>query len=134
MLFDGCDLAQLSRRARRRLLGGEVGCLWRGLEDLRGLTVLDQVALPLMRFGGRRAARRSARAALESVAAPDVIGLPWDELSAGDRARVKLAHALIRKPRLLLADEPTAGLNVVEREQLLGPAVPHRRSSSGSRC
>jgi ABC-type lipoprotein export system ATPase subunit len=120
VLFDGRDLAKLSRRERRKHWAGDVGCLWRSHEEPRGLTVLEQVALPLMRFGNTRAARRRARAALEALGVQDAAATPWGDLSAADRVRVKLAHALIRAPRLLLADEPTAGLNVVEREQLLG--------------
>ena len=118
--FDGRDLATLSRREQAGLLRSEVGCIWRSLEAPRGLAVLDQVALPLVRRGDGRVARARAQAALEDVGAADVATAAWHELADGDRARVKVAHALVRRPRLLVADEPSANLNVVEREQLLG--------------
>ncbi len=119
MRYDGRDLALLSRRELSKLLSSEVGCVWRTPDAPRGLSVLDQVALPL-RLGDARTARTRALEALADVGAADAAEMPWDELSTADCIRVKLAHALVRRPRLLLADEPTAGLNVVEREQLLG--------------
>ncbi len=118
--FDGRDLATVSHRERAKLLLSEIGCVWRSLRAPRGLSVLDQVALPLARDGDARHARLRAREALEGAGVEDAASAAWHELADGDRARVKLAHALVRAPRLLLADEPTANLNVVEREQLLG--------------
>jgi ABC-type cobalamin/Fe3+-siderophores transport system ATPase subunit len=56
---------------------------------------------------------------LERVGVPQAAHARWHELSDGERTRVALAHALIRRPRLLLADEPTANLNMIEREQVL---------------
>ena len=57
---------------------------------------------------------------LERVGVPQAASARWHELTDGERTRVALAHALIRRPRLLLADEPTANLNMIEREQVLG--------------
>jgi putative ABC transport system ATP-binding protein len=118
--FDGRDLATVSGSERSKLLSSEIGCVWRSLRAPHGLSVLDQVALPLVRHGDARQARVRAREALVGAGVEDAASAAWHELEDGDRARVKLAHALVRDPRLLLADEPTANLNVVEREQLLG--------------
>jgi ABC-type ATPase involved in cell division len=54
------------------------------------------------------------------VGVPQAATARWHELTDGERTRVALAHALIRRPRLLLADEPTVNLNMIEREQILG--------------
>jgi ABC-type lipoprotein export system ATPase subunit len=118
--FDGHALDELSRRGRARLLLTEVGCVWQTGRITRGLSVLDHVALPRFRERSHAQARREAHEMLERLAAGGCAQARWHELSDGERTRVALAHALIRRPRLLLADEPTANLNLIEREQVLG--------------
>jgi len=118
--YDGRDLAALPRRARARLLLTDIGCVWQTGRITRGLSVLDHVALPRFRERSHAQARREAHDVLERVGAAQTANARWHELTDGERTRVALAHALIRRPRLLLADEPTANLNMIEREQLLG--------------
>jgi ABC-type lipoprotein export system ATPase subunit len=118
--FDGDDLTTRSRRARARLLLSEIGCVWQTGRITRGLSVLDHVALPRFKECSHAQARREAHDVLERVGAQQAANARWHELTDGERTRVALAHALIRRPRLLLADEPTANLNMIEREQVLG--------------
>lgn len=120
VVFDGGDLATLSRRGRAQLLLTEIGCVWQTGRITRGLSVLDHVALPRFKQRSHRHARRDAHEMLERVGVPQAASARWHELTDGERTRVALAHALIRRPRLLLADEPTASLNMIEREQVLG--------------
>jgi putative ABC transport system ATP-binding protein len=117
--YAGHDIASLSRRRRARLLLDEIGCVWQTGRITRGLSVLDHVALPRFRGRSHTQARREAHDALERVGVPQAAQARWHELSDGERTRVALAHALIRRPKLLLADEPTANLNLIEREQVL---------------
>jgi ABC-type lipoprotein export system ATPase subunit len=117
--YDGMDLASLSRRHRAKLLLREIGCVWQTGRITRGLSVLDHVALPRLKGSGHTQARREAHDVLERVGVRQAIHARWHELTDGERTRVALAHALIRRPKLLLADEPTASLNMVEREQML---------------
>jgi ABC-type lipoprotein export system ATPase subunit len=117
--FDGRDLATLSRRGRARLLLTDVGCVWQTGRITRGLSVLDHVALPRFKQRSHAQARQEAHDVLERVGVAPCANARWHELSDGERTRVALAHALIRRPRLLLADEPTANLNMIEREQVL---------------
>jgi ABC-type lipoprotein export system ATPase subunit len=119
VVYDGHDLGALSRRARARLLLDEIGCVWQTGRITRGLSVLDHVALPRFRGRSHAQARADAHEVLERVGVPQAASARWHELSDGERTRVALAHALIRRPRLLLADEPTANLNMIEREQVL---------------
>ncbi len=119
VLYDGSDLRALSRRERARLLLDEIGCVWQTGRITRGLSVLDHVALPRFKRVSHTQARRDAHDVLERVGAPQAANARWHELSDGERTRVALAHALIRRPKLLLADEPTANLNMIEREQVL---------------
>jgi ABC-type lipoprotein export system ATPase subunit len=118
--FDGGDLTALSRRARARLLLTDVGCVWQTGRITRGLSVLDHVALPRFKERSHAQARIDAHEVLERVGVPQAATARWHELTDGERTRVALAHALIRRPRLLLADEPTVNLNMIEREQILG--------------
>jgi ABC-type lipoprotein export system ATPase subunit len=119
VVFDDHDLAALSRRARARLLLTDIGCVWQTGRITRGLSVLDHVALPRFKEHSHAQARREAHDVLERVGVAQCANARWHELSDGERTRVALAHALIRRPRLLLADEPTANLNMIEREQVL---------------
>jgi ABC-type lipoprotein export system ATPase subunit len=118
--FDGRDLATRPRRTRARLLLTDIGCVWQTGRITRGLSVLDHVALPRFKAHSHAQARREAHDVLERVGVAQCANARWHELSDGERTRVALAHALIRRPRLLLADEPTANLNMIEREQVLG--------------
>jgi len=118
--FDSKDLASRSRRDRARLLLTDIGCVWQTGRITRGLSVLDHVALPRFKERAHAQARREAHEMLERVGTPQAATARWHELTDGERTRVALAHALIRRPRLLLADEPTANLNMIEREQVLG--------------
>lgn len=130
--FDGRDLALLSGRERTHLLLEEIGCAWRHVAESPQLPVVDRVAVPLLHRFHPRAARERALDALRLVRAEGCAGARWDEIQDGDRARVRVAQALVRDPRLLLADEPTVNLNLVEREEVLAvlrAAAKERRTA-----
>src|SRR5262245_13320256 len=110
----GCDLARDRRSVRREiaLVGHETFCY----DDL---TVAEN-----LRFAARAAGRASADAdaALERVGLRRVADVTHARLSQGQRRRLSLANALARRPRLLLLDEPHAGLDERGRE-ILGDVV-----------
>lgn len=113
------DLASLSRRRLARLHREQIGWVERAGPHSTDLPIRDYLALPLYRELGRREAHRRAVAALERVGAVDCATERWDDLSDSVRMLVAIAHALAREPRLLIIDDPTAGLGVIDREQIL---------------
>jgi ABC-type lipoprotein export system ATPase subunit len=107
-------------RGRRRARAGEIAWVEQSGPHSGELAMDVFVALPLYRALGPAAARRRALTALARVGADDAAGTLWSDLSDAARKLVMLAHALVREPRLLLADDPTAGLGVIDRERVTG--------------
>ena len=117
--FEG---AELGAGRFRRLTGihARIGWVGRQAPFASGMRMLDHVALPLLRASPAEEAERSATRALKRVGAGDLANARWHELSDAERTLVTIAHAIVRDPRLLLADDPTSGLGIEERETVLG--------------
>jgi len=118
--FDGQDLARCSRRELARIRRREIGWVERAGPQSDDLTMLVYVALPLYRAHGPLEAQRRALRALARVGAEDTAELRWPDLSDTGRMLVAIAQALVREPRLLLVDDPTAGLGILDRERVVG--------------
>lgn len=121
VLFQGKDLGEASDRARSRLLRSEIACVWnRSVPVVLAESVLDHVGLPLRSAGvSRKEARREASAMIDRVGASDYADAAVPDLSEGQRMRVALAQACVRSPRLLIADELTDTLDLIERSSVL---------------
>jgi ABC-type lipoprotein export system ATPase subunit len=116
--FDGDDLSTLSEGAHARLMREQVGWVRRA-GPRSELRMLDYVALPLLIEHGQRRAHGRAGEALRRVGMSECAGQRWNSLSDGERALVAIAHGIVRAPRLLLVDDPTANLGVREREEVM---------------
>jgi ABC-type multidrug transport system ATPase subunit len=80
----------------------------------------EWVVLGVMRHVDRRTAEQRARQVLERVGVGEVAAEPWRNLSDSERILVAIARAAVCEPKLLLVDDPTAGLDMGERYNLLG--------------
>jgi ABC-type lipoprotein export system ATPase subunit len=118
--FNGGDLAQMSRAELVRLLREEIGWARRTGPESDELEMLDYVALPLLKVQTMRRARRRSAAALARVGVEGCSKGRWEDLTDGERTLVSIAHAMVRQPSLLVVDDPTANLDVLQREEVMG--------------
>lgn len=120
ILVNGVDIADLKRRHvpvyRRHL-----GVVFQDGQLLDGRSIFDNVALPLHVAGMRaRDVGRRVRAALESVDLLAKAQFVPGQLSAGERQRVVIARAVVNRPKILLADEPTGNLDPALSRSIMG--------------
>lgn len=108
--IEGQDLSALDEDRLARFRGLHVGIVFQSFHLVPTMTAAENVALPLELAGESDAGPR-ARAALEQVGLAGRSGHLPAELSGGEQQRVAMARALIARPRLLLADEPTGNLD-----------------------
>ena len=111
VIVDREDLSQLSRTqvpAHRR----KIGLVFQNHQLLMDYSVFDNVALPLKISGyNERDSGRRVRAALDKVGLLDKEKLSPQVLSSGEQQRIGIARAIVNKPKLILADEPTGNLD-----------------------
>ena len=112
VVLDGVEITALPRRALPRVRRELVGFVFQSFNLLESLSALENVEIALNVAGVRGAeATERARALLVEAGLGKRLGFNATDLSAGERQRVAIARALANRPRLLLADEPTANLD-----------------------
>ena len=130
IMFEGRDLRRLGRERLRRLRGRRIAVVPQAAMSLLNPTmrILTQVAecAAGSAVGQAKSSPEDPAADVRAHAALDRVGIPRDrhrayphELSGGQRQRVVLALAIINRPRLLIVDEPTTGLDVVTQWEIL---------------
>jgi cell division transport system ATP-binding protein len=111
VFVDGQNISRIHRR-RIPYVRRKIGFIFQEHHLLFDRTIFDNVALPLVIAGYRhQEIGRRVRAALDKVGLLDKERLYPVTLSGGEQQRVGIARAVVNKPRLLLADEPTGNLD-----------------------
>jgi len=122
----GIDLLRQTNGAMRQVRGRQIAMIFQ--EPMTALNPVMPIGKQVAESGAAhgtwtgREAKRRAIAALEAVAIPDVARRFGDyphQFSGGQRQRILIAMALINRPRLLIADEPTTALDVTVQAQIL---------------
>lgn len=113
------DVTHLTPRQAGHYRNRDIGYVWQFHYLLPEFTAVENVAMPLLsRATPRKAALAEATAWLDRVGLADRADHRSGELSGGEQQRLSIARALITKPRLLLADEPTGDLDGATAERV----------------
>ena len=111
-VFDGQPVHNLNASARARARNQEIGFVFQSFNLIGDLTVFENVEQPLA-YQKMKASERKQRVneALKNVGMQDQARRRPSQLSGGEQQRIAVARALVVKPRILLADEPTGNLD-----------------------
>jgi putative ABC transport system ATP-binding protein len=133
VLLEGTDLASLDDDATTLLRRRAVGFVFQAFHVLPYLTVAENVALPLELLGVAAAERdRRTAGMLDAVGIGALAARFPREMSGGEVQRIAIARALVHKPRLVLADEPTGNLDPRTAAQTLALLRAQIKANAGA--
>jgi len=112
------DVTRLSEAARDRFRARHIGFVFQTFNLLAGFSALENVLLG-MTFTGQRHDHRRATELLQRVGLGHRLSHKPAALSVGEQQRVAVARALVNRPVLLLADEPTANIDPAHQQQVI---------------
>ena len=109
----GADVTRLDRRVAAAFRGENIGFVFQSFNLMPVLTAFENVEYPLVMVQNLPAGERRARVLelLDAVAMSDQKDKLPEQLSGGQKQRIAIARALVTRPKLVLADEPTANLD-----------------------
>jgi ABC-type lipoprotein export system ATPase subunit len=114
----GHSLEGMSEVKRDRFRSQYIGYIYQNFNLLQGYTALENVLMG-MAFSPRKSDREEAKHLLDEVGLSHRLNYFPSQMSFGEQQRVAVARALANRPQLLLADEPTASLHPVNKEDVL---------------
>lgn len=116
----GKDIAELKQNELDELRT-DIGFLFQGSALYDSMTVRENLEFPLRRHSHNSEKKTQAlvKEALDNVGLPDTIDLMPAELSGGMQRRIALARALILKPKIIIYDEPTTGLDPITAKEII---------------
>ena len=120
-LLDGQDVSGYSERQRNALRKGTLGFVFQSFNLIDELTVRENIALPLLYMGVPAEERR--RRVEEAMARMDIThraGHFPRQISGGQQQRTAIARAIVMRPKLILADEPTGNLDSKNGKEVMG--------------
>lgn len=118
--LNGQDVSRLEDDALADIRNREIGFVFQTFNLLPRYTALENVALPMVYAGFSKAERMDrAREVLHQVGLGDRMDHRPNELSGGQRQRVAVGRALVMRPSIILADEPTGNLDSATSEEVM---------------
>jgi len=119
-LLDSLDIYELSSEQRADLRSEYIGVIFQSFQLIPYLTVLENVKLPLSITGKKAKLQdKMARDVLARVGLTNKANRLPDQLSGGEQERVAIARAIVNKPPIVLADEPTGSLDSKTADEIL---------------
>lgn len=131
--FEGRDVTAMSDAERSALRRSEYGFVFQFGQLVPELTCEENVALPLRLAGvARREAHSTAREWLDRLEVPDIARKRPGQVSGGQAQRAAVARALVTRPRVVFADEPTGALDSLNGERVMQLFVAAARETGAA--
>ncbi len=119
--LNGNDVSQMTDDELAEIRNTEIGFVFQTFNLLPRTTALENVALPMIYAGASRTQRKErATKVLSDVGLADRMDHKPNQLSGGQRQRVAVGRALVNKPSIILADEPTGNLDSKTGTEIMG--------------